>query len=66
MPGMLDALNQVFSRHGVNIASQYLQTEGELGYVVVEADGCGGDAEAVLEEMKAISGTIRARLVYAS
>ncbi len=65
VPGMLNRLNQVFSRHGVNIAAQYLQTEGELGYVVVEADGCGGDAEAVLEEMKAVEGTIRARLLYA-
>ena len=66
VPGMMNALNQIFSRHGVNIAAQYLQTEGDLGYVVVEADGCSGDAEAVLEEMKAISGTIRARLLYAS
>jgi hypothetical protein len=33
--------------------------------VVVEADGCAGDAEAVLEEMKACEGTIRARLLYA-
>jgi D-3-phosphoglycerate dehydrogenase len=66
VPGMMNALNQIFSRHGVNIAAQYLQTEGELGYVVVEADGCSGDTGAVLEEMKAISGTIRARLLYAS
>ncbi|MDB5642651.1 MAG: phosphoglycerate dehydrogenase [Hyphomicrobiales bacterium] len=66
VPGMMNALNQIFSRHGVNIAAQYLQTEGDLGYVVVEADGCSGDAEAVLEEMKSISGTIRARLLYAS
>jgi D-3-phosphoglycerate dehydrogenase len=66
VPGMMNALNQIFSRHGVNIASQYLQTEGDLGYVVVEADGCSGDAEAVLDEMKAIPGTIRARLLYAS
>ncbi|MDB5509029.1 MAG: D-isomer specific 2-hydroxyacid dehydrogenase NAD-binding [Hyphomicrobiales bacterium] len=65
VPGMLNRLNEVFSRHGVNIAAQYLQTAGELGYVVVEADGCAGDAEAVLEEMKACEGTIRARLLYA-
>jgi D-3-phosphoglycerate dehydrogenase len=51
VPGVMNRLNQVFSRHGVNIAAQYLQTEGDLGYVVMEADGVGGDAEAVLEEM---------------
>ena len=66
VPGMLNRLNQVFTRHGVNIAAQYLQTSGDLGYVVVEADGCAGDAEAVLEEMKACEGTIRARLLYAN
>jgi len=66
VPGVMNRLNQVFSRHGVNIAAQYLQTEGDLGYVVMEADGMGGDAEAVLEEMKAVEGTIRARLLYAS
>ena len=66
VPGVMNRLNQVFSRHGVNIAAQYLQTEGDLGYVVMEADGVGGDAEAVLEEMKAVEGTIRARLLYAS
>ena len=65
VPGVMNSLNQVFSRHGVNIAAQYLQTEGDLGYVVMEADGCGGDTEAVLEEMKAVEGTIRARLLYA-
>jgi len=65
VPGVMNRLNEVFSRHGVNIAAQYLQTEGDLGYVVVEADGGSGDAEAVLEEMKAVDGTIRARLLYA-
>jgi D-3-phosphoglycerate dehydrogenase len=65
VPGVMNRLNEVFSRHGVNIAAQYLQTEGDLGYVVVEADGGSGDAQAVLEEMKAVDGTIRARLLYA-
>jgi len=66
VPGVMNRLNEVFSRHGVNIAAQYLQTEGDLGYVVMEAEGCDSDAEAVLEEMKAVEGTIRARLLYAS
>jgi D-3-phosphoglycerate dehydrogenase len=30
---------EVFSRRGLNIAAQYLQTKGELGYVVVDIDG---------------------------
>ena len=38
LPGMLRSINEVFSSRGVNIAAQSLQTDGDLGYVVVEAD----------------------------
>jgi D-3-phosphoglycerate dehydrogenase len=64
VPGVLRTLNEIFSRHGHNIASQYLQTAGELGYVVVEAEGARAEAPAILEEIKAIPGTLRARLLY--
>ena len=37
---------------GVNIAAQYLQTDGEIGYVVIEADGTREDCEQVLEEIR--------------
>ena len=36
VPGMLGRLNEVFSARGINIAAQYLQTDGEIGYVVLE------------------------------
>ncbi len=62
-PGMLHKINEVFSSRRINITSQFLQTEGELGYVVVEAD-LGSGADLVLKALKAIEGTIRARLVY--
>ena len=32
-------LNEVFSQRGLNITGQYLQTDGEIGYVVIEAEG---------------------------
>jgi D-3-phosphoglycerate dehydrogenase / 2-oxoglutarate reductase len=54
----------VFSRHRVNIAGQYLQTDGEIGYVVLDADGSVDDATDVLAEIRALPGTIRARLLY--
>jgi D-3-phosphoglycerate dehydrogenase len=47
----------------VNIAGQYLQTDGEVGYVVVDA-GATRDGAAILEEMRALPGTIRARILY--
>jgi D-3-phosphoglycerate dehydrogenase len=64
LPGELGRLNEVFARHGVNIAAQYYQTDGEVGYVVLETDGRLPNAEKVLADIRAIPGTIRARLLY--
>ena len=64
VPGMMNALNQAFSKRGHNIASQYLQTFGDLGYVVIDAEGDYLEAPQILEELRAIDGTIRARLLY--
>ena len=63
-PGMLNRLNTLFSDRGLNIAAEYLQTEGEVGYVVIEADAADDFADEVLAEMRAIEGTIRCRLLY--
>ncbi|WP_407522398.1 phosphoglycerate dehydrogenase [Methylobacterium oryzisoli] len=64
LPGMLRRLNDVFARQGINIAAQFYQTDGEIGYVVLETDAVDGDAEALLEEIRQLDGTIRARLLY--
>ncbi len=64
LPGMLGRINGVFASRGLNIAAQYLQTEGDLGYVVVESDDPEIAGETVLTELKAIEGTVRARLIY--
>jgi D-3-phosphoglycerate dehydrogenase len=64
LPGMLGRINTVFASRRINIAAQYLQTEGEIGYVVVESDDAALEGHAILAELKAIDGTIRARLIY--
>ncbi len=59
---MLGRVNGVFSGRRLNIAGQYLQTDGDLGYVEVETvseEGC----DEVLAELEALEGTIRARLI---
>ena len=38
VPGMLERVNLVFSGRGLNIAGEFLQTQGDVGYVVVDAD----------------------------
>jgi len=63
VPGLLFRVNDVFSRRGQNIAAEYLQTAGDIGYVVVDAEGPSED-ESVLADLREIDGTIRARLLY--
>lgn len=63
-PGELRRLNDVFARRSVNIAAQYYQTDADIGYVVLDADGAVADADDILAEIRANPGTIRARLVH--
>lgn len=63
-PGMLRRLNDVFANRGLNIAAQNYQTDGEIGYVVMEADPVGEVSVEILREIRQLEGTIRARLLY--
>ncbi|WP_416260875.1 phosphoglycerate dehydrogenase [Gibbsiella quercinecans] len=63
-PGILTQINNIFADEGVNIAAQYLQTSPEIGYVVIDIEAETESADAALQRMKAIPGTIRARLLY--
>lgn len=61
-PGVLRCINRVFANQSVNIASQYLETHGEIGYVVMDLET--GDATELLRQLRAVPGTIRARILY--
>lgn len=63
LPGELGKLNDLFARYKINIAAQHYQTDGEIGYVVLDADGPVANAVEILEEIRLLSGTIRARLL---
>lgn len=64
-PGMLSAINAVFSDRKVNIAAQYLQTNPKIGYVVIDVETGERDAMVPLKRgMDAVPGTIRTRLLY--
>ena len=63
-PGVLSRINEAFGRRGLNIAAQYYQTYGDLGYIVVESVEAREEAEAILAELRALPGTVRARLIY--
>jgi len=64
LPGMLGRLNDVLARHAVNIAAQYYETYSDVGYVVLDADTSAADSQNILADIRALEGTIRARLVY--
>ena len=63
-PGVLTAINLIFADQGINISAQYLQTTPQMGYVVIDVDASQDEADKALQLMKAIPGTIRARLLY--
>ncbi|MDF7681415.1 phosphoglycerate dehydrogenase [Enterobacteriaceae bacterium ESL0689] len=63
-PGILTAINQIFATQGINITAQYLQTSPQIGYVVVDIEAQDDVAHQALQAMKAIPGTIRARLLF--
>jgi D-3-phosphoglycerate dehydrogenase len=64
-PGVLSQINSVFSRHRVNIAGQYLQTDPAIGYVVIDVEMQGTSATRRLKaELDDVPGTIRSRVLY--
>jgi D-3-phosphoglycerate dehydrogenase / 2-oxoglutarate reductase len=63
-PGMLRRLNEVFLQRDINIFAQYLETDNEVGYVVLDADLAGQSSSEILDEIRELDGTIRARLIY--
>jgi D-3-phosphoglycerate dehydrogenase len=62
VPGVMAHVNERFSQAGINVAAQYLRTNDEVGYVVIDVDV---DASAVaLDELCSVPATIRCRVLY--
>lgn len=64
VPGVLSKINETFSRHNVNIDGQFLRTDPQVGYVVIDITADEAVAAAVREELAAIPGTLRTRVLY--
>lgn len=62
IPGVLSEINNIFSETGVNIRSQYLQTNDEIGYVVTDIDVEYSDI--ALEKLHKVKGTVRCRVLF--
>ena len=62
VPGVLSQINQVFSDNHINIASQFLQTNEAIGYVVIDVDAAYSDM--ALAKLAEVPGTIRSRVLF--
>jgi D-3-phosphoglycerate dehydrogenase len=62
VPGVLSSINRIFSDSQINIAAQYLQTRGKIGYVVMDVDA--GSSELALAKLADVSGTLRTRILF--
>ena len=61
VPGVLSAINHVFSDAGLNVSGQYLRTDGEYAYVVVDVDGRLENAAEIRNKLEQINGTLKVR-----
>jgi len=62
VPGVLSEINTQLSKHKINILGQYLKTNDEIGYVVLDVDKkLSAQALQLLKEVKE---TIKVRMLY--
>jgi len=61
-PGILSAINMVFSDNNININAQHLETNEAVGYVVIDIEA--EYSEIALQQLSAIEGTIRCRVLF--
>jgi len=62
IPGIMSAINQVFSSSSVNVSGQYLQTMGDTGYVVIDIES--DYSNTLINQLSAIEGTLRTRVLF--
>jgi len=62
VPGVLGEINSKLSSHNINILGQYLKTNDQIGYVVLDVDtALSNEAFSLL---KGVKSTIRVRMLY--
>jgi D-3-phosphoglycerate dehydrogenase len=62
VPGVLSAINTELSKHKINILAQYLKTNEDIGYVVLDVDK--KLSSRAFELLKQVKDTIKVRLLY--
>ena len=62
IPGVLSAINAVLSENGINILGQFLKTNQEIGYVVLDINQ--EVSKNAAELLSKVNGAIKVRLLY--
>ena len=62
VPGVLSEINSRLSENKINILGQYLKTNDEIGYVVLDIDK--KLSKNAVELLKQVKGTLKVRLLY--
>ena len=62
VPGVLSEINTQLSRNKINILGQYLKTNDEIGYVVLDVDK--NISRNALELLRKVKATIKVRMLY--
>ena len=62
VPGVMARVNEKLSAAGINIAAQYLSTNADVGYVVIDVDHAA--TPPALADLCALPATIRCRILY--
>ncbi len=62
VPGVLSEINTRLSKNKINILSQYLKTNDEIGYVVLDVDR--SISTRAMQLLREVKGTIKVRVLY--
>ncbi len=62
VPGVLSAINTELSKYNINIVGQYLKTNDEIGYVVLDVDK--KLSKQALDLLREVKETIKVRMLY--
>lgn len=61
IPGVMNEINEILAQKNINVEGQYLRTQDDIGYVVMDIKSSTQDAKSLVKEFKKVKATIRAR-----
>ena len=66
VPGVLSKMHQAIAGKGVNVNAEYLRTNADVGYVVLDIDPSesGKGEKQIVEELRAMPETVRVRVLW--